>query len=190
MQREEEQRNEGQGLTTERLAQLGGGGEPQPMYPGEATSDDTTLDDDRDAMRQEADTTDAEEAGVTDADDAGVTDADEATAYGDTAGATGTASATESVPPGEEQSLLPEREAEEYQKTWGEIQARFVDDPQGAVRDADGLVSEVMQTLAATFSDHKKDLEGQWQQGEEVATEDLRLALQRYRSFFSRLLRT
>ncbi|MEU9234200.1 hypothetical protein [Streptomyces subrutilus] len=185
MQREEEQRNEGQGLTTEQLAQLGGGGgEPQPMYPGEATPDDTpddTLDEDRDAMRREADVTDAEESGVT--------DTQATTAYGDTADATGTTAST-TVPPEEEQSLLPEREASEYQKTWGEIQARFVDDPQGAVRDADGLVAEVMQTLAATFSDHKKDLEGQWQQGEEAATEDLRLALQRYRSFFSRLLRT
>ncbi len=168
MQREEEQRNEGQGLTTEQLAQLGGG-EPQPMYPGEATAGDDTTEEDRDEMRQEADVTDASE-----------------TAYGEGTGAEGTASA----PSEEAESLLPEREAEEYQKTWGEIQARFVDDPQGAVRDADGLVAEVMQTLAATFSQHKGELESQWQQGEEVATEDLRLALQRYRSFFGRLLRT
>jgi hypothetical protein len=47
-----------------------------------------------------------------------------------------------------------------------------------------------MQTLARNFSTHKQELEGQWDRGERVATEDLRLALQRYRSFFNRLLNT
>ncbi|MFD2121255.1 hypothetical protein ACFSNO_19030 [Streptomyces cirratus] len=72
----------------------------------------------------------------------------------------------------------------------GEIQGRFVDDPQEAVRSADTLVAEVMQTLAGTFSSHKQELEGQWSKGEEPVTEDLRIALQRYRSFFNRLLHT
>ncbi|QES52099.1 hypothetical protein DEJ50_02455 [Streptomyces venezuelae] len=116
-------------------------------------------------MRREADATDATEAAANE---------DEG-------------SAEDTAEPG---PLLPEKEAEEYRTSWTEIQGRFVDDPRGAVRDADGLVAEVMQTLAGTFADHKKGLEGQWQQGEEVATEDLRLALQRYRSFFDRLLRT
>ncbi|MGR4880200.1 hypothetical protein ACIPUC_12285 [Streptomyces sp. LARHCF249] len=172
MQRDEERREEEQALTTEQLAHPGGG-EPQPVFPGEATTDDIREDEapeeDRDEMRQEADVTDAEEG-----------------AYGESPAAEGTAS----VPQEETEALLPEQEAAEYQKTWGEIQGRFVDDPQGAVRDADGLVAEVMQTLAGTFSEHKRELESQWQSGEQVATEDLRLALQRYRSFFSRLLRT
>ncbi len=47
-----------------------------------------------------------------------------------------------------------------------------------------------MQALATTFSEHKQGLEGQWHRGEEVATEELRVALQRYRSFFNRLLNT
>ncbi|WP_262371142.1 hypothetical protein [Streptomyces sp. WAC01526] len=55
---------------------------------------------------------------------------------------------------------------------------------------ADALVAEVMQLLATTFADHKQGLEGQWHRGEEVATEDLRLALRQYRSFFDRLLST
>lgn len=181
MQREEEQREAEQNLTTEQLAHPGGG-EPQPVYPGEATADDSR-EEDRDQMRQEADATDSKES-----------------AYEESPAAEGTADETAAVPegsvpegsaPGEEpEALLPERESEEYQKTWAEIQARFVDDPRGAVRDADGLVAEVMQTLAGTFAEHKRDLESQWQQGEQVATEDLRLALQRYRSFFGRLLRT
>ncbi|MEU8842904.1 hypothetical protein AB0D97_27850 [Streptomyces roseus] len=89
-----------------------------------------------------------------------------------------------------DEALLDSKEAEEYRTTWREIQGRFVDDPQEAVRSADTLVAEVMQTLARSFSDHKQTLVDQWGRGEEVATEDLRLALQRYRSFFNRLLKT
>ena len=60
----------------------------------------------------------------------------------------------------------------------------------GAVRDGDSLVAELMQALAARFSDHKGRLEEQWQRGSEPETEELRLALQQYRSFFQRLLST
>ncbi|GHG47779.1 hypothetical protein [Streptomyces griseocarneus] len=81
-------------------------------------------------------------------------------------------------------------EQEEFRTRWQKIQSNFVDDPQDAVNAADRLVAETMQALATTFSDHKRGLEGQWHRGEEVATEDLRVALQRYRSFFNRLLST
>jgi hypothetical protein len=67
------------------------------------------------------------------------------------------------------------------------IQTAFVDDPQHAVREADELVAAVIQSLASTFADHKRELESQWQQGE-AATEDLRVALRQYRSFFNQLL--
>ncbi|MFD3696841.1 hypothetical protein ACFWUZ_11935 [Streptomyces sp. NPDC058646] len=93
-------------------------------------------------------------------------------------------------PADEEQPLLGAADTERYRSQWSEIQGRFVDDPKDAVKSADTLVAEVMQTLAGTFSTHKQDLEGQWGRGEEVATEDLRVALQRYRSFFNRLLKT
>ena len=53
---------------------------------------------------------------------------------------------------------------------------------------ADGLVAEVMKRLAETFAEERSKLEGQWSRGDNVSTEDLRLALQRYRSFFDRLL--
>ncbi|WP_251049898.1 MULTISPECIES: hypothetical protein [unclassified Streptomyces] len=89
-----------------------------------------------------------------------------------------------------DEPLLAGEQSEGFRQEWGEIQGRFVDDPQDAVRSADTLVAEVMQSLAQTFSAHKQELEGQWGRGEEVATEDLRLALQRYRSFFNRLLNT
>ncbi|HEU4354117.1 MAG TPA: hypothetical protein VFT27_00870 [Actinomycetota bacterium] len=65
---------------------------------------------------------------------------------------------------------------------------RFVDEPRSAVEDADQLVTEVIEQLQASFTTERGRLEGQWQQGDEVSTEDLRLALRRYRSFFDRLL--
>lgn len=81
-------------------------------------------------------------------------------------------------------------EQEEFRSRWQRIQSEFVDDPREAVGAADTLVAEVMQALATTFSEHKQGLEGQWHRGEEVETEELRVALQRYRSFFNRLLNT
>lgn len=86
--------------------------------------------------------------------------------------------------------LLGPQETEDLRTRWQEIQQGFVDDPQQSVLAADGLVAEVMQLLATTFADHKKGLESQWHRGEEVVTEDLRLALRQYRSFFDRLLST
>ncbi|MGW3625424.1 hypothetical protein [Streptomyces sp. NPDC000880] len=86
--------------------------------------------------------------------------------------------------------LIGPQETEDLRTRWQEIQQGFVDDPQQSVRAADGLVAEVMQLLATTFADHKQALESQWHRGEEVATEDLRLALRQYRSFFDRLLST
>jgi hypothetical protein len=70
------------------------------------------------------------------------------------------------------------------------VQARFVDEPKAAVHTADGLVAELMQSLAQGFSEHKGALEAQWQSGGDPDTEELRQALQRYRSFFNRLLST
>jgi hypothetical protein len=75
-----------------------------------------------------------------------------------------------------------------YSGRWKDVQGEFVDEPQKAVRDADVLVAEVIQTLATTFADQRKTLEEQWSKGSEVSTEDLRQALMQYRSFFQRLL--
>jgi hypothetical protein len=94
--------------------------------------------------------------------------------------------------PGEEGDesapLLPAQDGAGFQERWREIQVRFVDEPQGAVQDADTLVAELMQRLAAGFAEERQRLEGEWERGEEVSTEDLRQALQHYRSFFNRLL--
>lgn len=111
----------------------------------------------------------------------------------DSANATRTTDATDGERGGSSQRqdsvpLLEAKQAEDLRFQWKEIQQGFVDDPQSSVRAADGLVAEVMQLLAKTFADHKHGLESQWHAGEDVATEDLRLALQQYRSFFDRLL--
>jgi hypothetical protein len=94
----------------------------------------------------------------------------------------------EAVSDDEDVTLLDAGEANGFLERWREVQTRFVDDPQGAVRDGDSLVAELMQSLAQRFSQHKHDLEEQWQSGAEPGTEELRVALQQYRSFFQRLL--
>ena len=87
-------------------------------------------------------------------------------------------------------SLLPADMDATFQERWKEIQTRFVDEPRGAVEDADGLVANLMQQLAEGFAKERERLEAQWGRGEDISTEDLRVALQRYRTFFQRLLST
>jgi hypothetical protein len=77
---------------------------------------------------------------------------------------------------------------DQFWAQWSAIQAKFVDNPETSAEAADSLVAQVMKRLAEVFSGEREKLESQWRQGEEVSTEDLRVALQRYRSFFNRLL--
>lgn len=88
------------------------------------------------------------------------------------------------------QPLLPGEEAESFRGRWTELQTRFVDEPKEAVQGADALVAELMKRLAESFAGERETLEQQWSGGGEASTEDLRVALQRYRSFFERLLST
>jgi hypothetical protein len=84
--------------------------------------------------------------------------------------------------------LFPNSELEELRSRWTEVQTAFVDEPRRAVEQADGLVASAMKRLAEVFADERSKLEKQWARGDDVSTEDLRIALQRYRSFFQRLL--
>jgi hypothetical protein len=84
--------------------------------------------------------------------------------------------------------LFSEGEITEFRSHWGTVQTEFVDDPRRAVQEADQLVANVMQRLADGFSKERASLEKQWDSGDNVSTEDLRVALQRYRAFFGRLL--
>jgi hypothetical protein len=85
-------------------------------------------------------------------------------------------------------SLFGDAEREELRTRWDGVQAGFVDDPRDCVQKADGLVSDVVRQLISGFTDARSRLEQQWSRGEEASTEDLRVALKRYRDFFDRLL--
>ena len=98
----------------------------------------------------------------------------------------GRVSASDTLAP--EAPLFLDDQRSSYRERWDEIQARFVDDPRRAVQDADELVSNVVTELETSFRTRREALEGGWQRGDDVSTEDLRLALQGYRSFFGRLL--
>ncbi len=90
---------------------------------------------------------------------------------------------------GSERSLLvSDTDASSYRQRWTAIQSEFVDEPRSSVEQADGLVAEVMQRVAQGFSQERSKLESQWERGDDISTEDLRQALQHYKSFFQRLL--
>jgi hypothetical protein len=89
---------------------------------------------------------------------------------------------------GEREPLFSGDDGDRLRSRWQEVQAAFVDEPRSAVKEADALVAELMRRLAETFSQERQQLESQWDRDGDVSTEDLRVALQRYRSFFDRLL--
>jgi len=84
--------------------------------------------------------------------------------------------------------LFPNNEADRLRSEWTDIQAAFVDAPREAVQRADQLVAGTMKHIAEVFAGERRNLEQQWDRGDNVTTEDLRVALQRYRAFFDRLL--
>jgi hypothetical protein len=84
--------------------------------------------------------------------------------------------------------LFTETDANIFRTRWRDIQGAFVDDPRTAVKEADGLVAETMKRMADMFSGERNRLEHEWDQGDNVSTEDLRQVLRRYRSFFNRLM--
>ena len=85
-------------------------------------------------------------------------------------------------------TLFPEKETSNFRTRWTDIQTGFVDQPRRSVEEADGLVAEVIKRMANSFAEERSRLEGQWDRGDDVSTVDLRVALQRYRTFFDRLL--
>jgi len=90
--------------------------------------------------------------------------------------------------PGGSTPLFSESDQRDLRSRWSNVQTGFVDEPRKAVQEADNLVASVMKRLAEGFANERSNLEKQWDRGDNVSTEDLRVALQRYRSFFDRLL--
>ena len=89
---------------------------------------------------------------------------------------------------GGDEHLFQDHDLSDMRRRWSDVQASFVDEPRRAVEQADALVAETMQRLAQTFASARENLEHQWDRGDNVTTEDLRVTLQRYRAFFDRLL--
>lgn len=87
-----------------------------------------------------------------------------------------------------DKALFADDDLSRLRSRWGDVQAAFVDDPKDCVQKADVLVAEVVEQLTTRFSEARSRLEAQWARGEEASTEDLRVALKRYREFFQRLL--
>ena len=85
-------------------------------------------------------------------------------------------------------ALFDEKGRQDLRARWSDIQTAFVDEPRKAVEQADSLVAQTMKRLAEIFANERDGLEKQWDRGTDISTEDLRVALQKYRSFFNRLL--
>jgi hypothetical protein len=102
--------------------------------------------------------------------------------------ARGVTASTTSTDGTRQMDLFPNEELVGYRTRWESIQTGFVDEPRAAVEQADALVSQVMTRLTDVFTRERSTLEGQWTKGDDVSTEDLRISLTRYRSFFHRLL--
>ena len=84
-------------------------------------------------------------------------------------------------------SLIAHDRCVDYRSRWGVVQGDFIDEPRKAVTDADALVGEILDDLSETFHGQRRSLERQWED-DESTTEDMRIALRRYRTFFDRLL--
>ncbi len=88
----------------------------------------------------------------------------------------------------EDAGFLPDDRMNDLRSRWSDVQAEFVDDPRRAVQDAQSLVRTLVDELTDTFRREREGLESQWNGGGTTDTEALRVTLQRYRSFFNRLL--
>jgi hypothetical protein len=84
--------------------------------------------------------------------------------------------------------LFAPNDAQDFRSRWEKVQIGFVDEPRTAVVQADELVADVIKRLAEVFANERRKLEAEWDKNDNVSTEDLRVALRRYRSFFDRLL--
>jgi hypothetical protein len=84
--------------------------------------------------------------------------------------------------------LFAPNDTQDFRTRWEKVQIGFVDEPSKAVQQADELVASAIKRLAEVFASERQKLEAEWDKTDSVSTEDLRVALRRYRSFFDRLL--
>lgn len=84
--------------------------------------------------------------------------------------------------------LFAQSDTQDFRSRWEKVQIGFVDEPRKAVEQADELVASAIKQLAEVFATERHKLEAEWEKTDNVSTEELRIALRRYRSFFDRLL--
>ncbi len=83
---------------------------------------------------------------------------------------------------------LAHDEIDELRSHWTSIQAQFVDQPCTAIEQADALVADAIERIQKLFTDRQNQLRDRWMQRDDASTEELRLALQEYRSFLNNIL--
>ncbi|MES3000353.1 MAG: hypothetical protein V4787_06645 [Pseudomonadota bacterium] len=98
------------------------------------------------------------------------------------------ASASARATGGELAALFDNDVSQDFRARWTEVQGSFVDDPKMAVQHADELVAQVMKSLAESFAKQRASIEADVGGADQASTENLRIALRSYRSFFERLL--
>lgn len=79
-------------------------------------------------------------------------------------------------------------EVDDFYARWNAVQVEFVDQPRASVAKADELVVEVLEKIEKAFSNNRTLLNEQWSSQPDISTENLRIVLQNYRSFFNRVL--
>lgn len=83
---------------------------------------------------------------------------------------------------------LPAERVSEFRTRWSRVQELFVEDPRRSLEQAGANVQDVIRELGASFARERSELERRMASGEDVSTEELRIALRRYKSFFDRIL--
>ncbi len=81
--------------------------------------------------------------------------------------------------------IWSEDSARDFHDRWREAQLSFVDDPQKATDDMRTLVDEAVEALTASLARQREQLSS-WPDNSD--TEQYRMVVQRYRTFFERLL--
>jgi hypothetical protein len=180
-QRLDDQRSDVQGSTAD------------PRYDDAAATDRvetthgvTTTDRDVETVRPDGDQQYADDTvGSTDRTSAGADDLPQPQATGSAASTSAPASSGSGME--DPERLVPVERADSYGTRWNEVKGMFVDEPRQAVAQADALVVELLEELEQLFSQQRRGIE-QGLDNDDTSTEDLRMALRRYRSFFDRLL--
>ncbi|HWG99490.1 MAG TPA: hypothetical protein VNV66_09245, partial [Pilimelia sp.] len=184
-----------------------GGPDPHPTgHPGPAEPDRPTGDPVTDGDRADRPTVDADRAEPAPADLGGRPDPEigpgpaeapdsrgEPAEAPDTRGEPAEAPGTPDEPAGDlvpgavpadgPAGLWPDGTVERLRGRWQDLQLRFVDDPRGTATEARALVGEAVEALTAALAERRTELDS-WTDGD---TEQLRVALRRYRDFLEQL---